>query len=178
MSSSKSSSRQDINQYDNRTVLGENAMYANNGASISVQTLDADVINAALAANGLTIDRALTFGSDTVGSALNFGSGALRESFNFGGDALAFAQTANQVAANNMANAFSDALAVSENSLSKAYTFGGNALDRAFDAVSNSQNIVATAYADAKGRGALTDKILMGAIAATALVAWAAVGKK
>jgi len=48
---------------------------------------------------------------------------------------------------------------------------------RALDTFTATNELVKDAYADAKGRGALTDKILMGAIAAMAVVAFMAVKK-
>ena len=173
-SSSRSASSQNIYQYDNRNVLGEGSINAQGGSSVTVNTLDADVINRALAANGLTIENAFSFGSE----AFDMGAGALRQSFDFGGEALAFADATNARASRQISEAASDALAVGSNSLDKAFAFGSNSMDRAFGTLVDSQNMVATAYADAKGRGALTDKILIGAIAAVAFVAYAAVGKK
>jgi hypothetical protein len=49
--------------------------------------------------------------------------------------------------------------------------------DQLMAAAGNSQRLVADAYENAKGRGALTDKILIGAIGAMALIAFMAVRK-
>jgi hypothetical protein len=82
-----------------------------------------------------------------------------------------------------------------DKTVDKAFSFGGQAfdftertVDRALDygtaatsaALSNlqaTQKLTAEAYADAKGRGALTDKILIGAILAMGAVAFMAVRK-
>lgn len=83
----------------------------------------------------------------------------------------------------------------SERSLSKAFEFGGDSLDFGGDVVKRalefglqsqasssaamqaSTNVLSDAYNDAKGRGALTDYILIGAIAMAGLVAYSAVKK-
>ena len=61
--------------------------------------------------------------------------------------------------------------------LSAAFAFGKTANTQAQDAMSATASLVKDAYADAKGRGALTDKMIMAAIAAMALVAFMAVKK-
>lgn len=67
---------------------------------------------------------------------------------------------------------------------SKAISFGSDALDfatksnqQALDSLNTESQLVAAAYNDAKGRGALTDKILIGAIAMAGLVAVMALKK-
>ncbi len=69
-----------------------------------------------------------------------------------------------------------------DSSLKGALDFGTNALgfakqttNAAIDNLQVTQQLVADAYNDAKGRGALTDKLLIGAVAAMGLVAFAAV---
>lgn len=80
------------------------------------------------------------------------------------------------------------ALDFGETALSKAFSFAGTSEQRAFSFASASEktaldslqvqsNLVKDAYADAKGRGALTDKILIGSIAMAGLVAIAALRK-
>ncbi len=178
MSSSRSNTSPVTNQTDNRRVIGENGISAEN-SSVSVvnNTLDPNVVAAALqfAGNGQT--SSFNFGSEALANALGFGGSALTAALNASSDALAFADS-NASRNSAMAyNVFSDALGTSENALSRAFTFGANALDRSFNNLGDTQQLVADAYADAKGRGALTDKILIGAIAAMAVVAFAAVKK-
>ena len=183
MSSSSSATQQSTYQVDNRRVVGERGISAEN-STVNVQSLDPNVIASALQFAGSNSDgaftfggKSLTFGSEALNSALGFGGDALTAALNASNDALAFADSN---AARNSAmayNVYSDALGTSENALSKAFTFGANALNSSFANLDNTQQLVADAYSDAKGRGALTDKILIGAIAAMAVVAFAAVKK-
>ena len=164
-------------------MVGERGISAEN-STVNVQSLDPNVIASALQFAGSNSDgaftfggKSLTFGSEALNSALGFGGDALTAALNASNDALAFADSN---AARNSAmayNVYSDALGTSENALSKAFTFGANALNSSFANLDNTQQLVADAYSDAKGRGALTDKILIGAIAAMAVVAFAAVKK-
>lgn len=179
MSSSKSNTSPVTNQTDNRRVLGENSISAeNSNVVVNNTTLDGNIVAAALQAAGITTEQAFSFGSDAISEALGFGgealdlaSGATRDALNFADDNAARASTLTY-------NVFGDALDSNSDALSAAFRFGTNALDRSFSNLGDTQNLVADAYADAKGRGALTDKILIGAIAAMAVVAFAAVGKK
>lgn len=57
----------------------------------------------------------------------------------------------------------------------RALGFANTAQATALDSLNTQANLVKDAYADAKGRGALTDKILIGAIVMAGLVAIAAV---
>jgi hypothetical protein len=71
-------------------------------------------------------------------------------------------------------NAFDFATAQGKESLTFATTAQGQALD----SLKTTSNLVKDAYTDAKGRGALTDKILIGAIGVTGLVALMAIRKR
>lgn len=174
-----SSTTHNTYQSDNRRVIGENGISAEN-SSVSVvnHTADPNVIAAALQFAGSGQSSAYNFGSEALANALGFGGSALTAALNASSDALAFADS-NASRNSAMAyNVFSDALGTSQNALSRAFTFGANSLDRSFNNLGDTQQLVADAYADAKGRGALTDKILIGAIAAMAVVAFASVSKK
>lgn len=114
-SSSSQTTTTNNNQADNRKVLAEGALLAENNSSITVTTLDADVAKAALSAGTKGMELAFNFGSKSQGQAL--------------------------------------------------------------DSLESQASMVKDAYADAKGRGALTDKILIGAIAMAGLVAIAALRK-
>lgn len=59
-----------------------------------------------------------------------------------------------------------------------SFDFAAKSQGMALDSLNTEANLVKDAYADAKGRGALTDKILIGAIAMAGLVAVAALRKK
>lgn len=159
-------------------MLGEGAV-SNEGGTVnySIQTIDASNVGNALAAMAGTSSDGFTFGSDALYTALGFGGKALQMAGNVTSDALGFAD-ANSSRNSAMAyNALGDALASNESALSKAFSFGKSALDQSFSNLNDTETLVANAYNDAKGRGALTDKILIGAIAAMAVVAFAAVKK-
>lgn len=121
MGGSKSSSSAATSQTDNRRVLGEGSISAEN-STVTIQALDNGAINRAFDTADLSVGRAL----------------------DFGGNALAFA---------------TDAQAAT------------------LDSLTTTSNLVKDAYADAKGRGALTDQILIGAIAMAGLVAFKAISK-
>lgn len=72
--------------------------------------------------------------------------------------------------------------------IGKAFDFSGKSLDFSrqvaegalkfgLDSQASSASVIANAYNDAKGRGALTDYILIGAIAMAGIVAYSAVSK-
>lgn len=172
--SSSSRSSQATSQTDNRRVIGEGGISAEGSVvNYTSNTLDYDVVNRAFGFGAGALD----VGTAAIAEALGFGGKALGAAMDVTSDALAFAD---QNATRNSAmayNAMTDALASSEGALSKAFTFGNNAMGAAFDTLGNTQNLIKDAYADAKGRGALTDKMIMGAIAAMAVVAFAAVKK-
>lgn len=172
--SSSSRSSQATSQTDNRRVIGEGGISAEGSVvNYTNNTLDYDVVNRAFGFGAGTLD----VGTAAIAEALGFGGKALGAAMDVTSDALAFAD---QNATRNSAmayNAMTDALASSEGAISKAFTFGNNAMGAAFDTLGNTQNLIKDAYADAKGRGALTDKMIMGAIAAMAVVAFAAVKK-
>jgi len=92
---------------------------------------------------------------------------------NITGDAFGFGKST----LTSMGNVFSDALASNESAVKQVLTYGMDTTNRAYDNVDETTNLVKDAYADAKGRGALTDQILIGAIAAMALIAYMAVRK-
>lgn len=172
----RSSSSQATNQTDNRRVIGEGGISAegsNVNYTINETTLDGEVVNRAFNfGNG-----ALDLSADAVAAALGFGGDALNAALDVTSDAMDFADR-NATRNSQMAyNALGDALASSDSALSKAFAFGSNALGAAFGTLGDTQNLVKDAYADAKGRGALTDKMIMGAIAAMAVVAFAAIKK-
>lgn len=159
MSDSDSSQKQETSQADNRMVLGQDAIVAQYGAQVSrtnntntsiySTTLDASVANNAISSSR---DQSI----DNLKQSLTFGTSALNSAMSSSSDAL-----------------------------SSALSFGRAALDynakgntQVLDSLDNTTNLVKDAYADAKGRGALTDKILIGAIAMAGLVAFAAVRGK
>ena len=129
MSSSESSSSAATNQIDNRRVIGERGISAEN-STVNVTTLDAQVANHAISATSDVSIKALDASLD-----------------------------------------FSDA------AQGKAYKFAAESQNTALDSLLTTSSLVKDAYADAKGRGALTDKILIGTVVMIGLVALAAVKK-
>lgn len=178
MSSSKSSSAQQTTSTDNRRVLAENSISAE-GSNVNVwnTSLDAEVLNRAMKSVDLTTGEAFAFGGDALTGALGFGKTALTMAGNTVSDALGLIDSQSTRNASLLGNAYSDLIASQDTAVGKVLTYGGNLTNRVLDATAATENLVKDAYADAKGRGALTDKIMIGAIAAMALVAFAAVKK-
>jgi hypothetical protein len=203
MSSSKSNSSQASSSTDNRRVIGENGISAEN-SSVNVwnSTLDGEVVNRALSSVDSVTGNAFNFGSDALGfgsDALNFGKSALTTAGNTFSDSLGFAEAISKAKDTLMGNVFSDSLGFAEgqskqfatlssNALSDALasndsaikqmlSYGTKATTQVLDNAADTTALVADAYAEAKGRGALTDKLIMGAIAAMALIAFMAVKK-
>ena len=225
MSSSRSSTSQAINQDDNRRVIGEGGVSAENS---TVNVLDGGAIGSAFQFAGASGGQAYGFANQALGFArqqggqafglagqamdqvsasharvLDFGADALTaavgasdrartQAFDFGADslsgALGFGDAQNARVLDFGADSLSGALGFGDaqnarvldfgaDALSAAFAFGKTANTQAQDAMSATANLVKDAYADAKGRGALTDKMIMVAIAAMALVAFMAVKK-
>lgn len=81
-----------------------------------------------------------------------------------------------------------NAIDAMQNTTSGAFDYGSGILSRVLtqsqqqtgavlDSLQGTENMVSAAYADAKGRGALTDKILIGAIVGVVLIAFFALKK-
>lgn len=177
MSESNSDTSQSTNQTDNRRVIGQGGASAEGGSSITINTLDGNAVNAAFAygsdagkaALGFG-NQALDFANETVMGALGFGGKAMDAALNANSDALAFAESTNSTAQRNAYNFAGDALGGSLN-------LAASAMNKAFNSAEYVGSMVKDAYADAKGRGALTDKILIAAVLAMAWVAYASVKK-
>lgn len=149
-------------------MIGQDGVSAESGSTVTINrtSLDGDVANMAFQSVGQAYD----FGGAVVVDALGFGRGALNAALDAQADALSFADSQAARASVQSYNFAADALG-------GALGFGQSALNKAYNTVSETSNLVKDAYADAKGRGALTDKILMGSIAAMAVVALMAVKK-
>lgn len=126
MSDSNSTSQQTTQQTDNRRVLGQGAVSAEQGATVNYQVLDGQVVNRSLDTVDQTVKNALTTVNGVTG---------------------------------------------------KAFSFASDAQGAALDSLNLTANLIKDSYADAKGRGALTDKILIGSIVMAGLVALAALRK-
>lgn len=168
MSSSRSATSSEVWQMDNRRVIGQDGVSAEGGSSVTINrtSLDGEVANRAFQ----SIAQGYEFGGGVVAEALGFGGQALGAALDAQSDALAFADS-------NAARASAQSYNFATDALGGALGFGTLALNKAYGTVSETSNLVKDAYADAKGRGALTDKILMGSIAAMAVVALMAVKK-
>ncbi|GKT19559.1 hypothetical protein AVHY2522_22925 [Acidovorax sp. SUPP2522] len=115
--------------------------------------------------------------NDALANSLDFGKYGIRAMADANADALGFASdNANRYATIN-ANLYADALASNSDAVKSVLTLGGGLLSDGFSMIGATNNLVKDAYADAKGRGALTDKMIMAAIAAMAIVAFMAVRK-
>lgn len=193
MSDSNSSSAQSTSYTDSRMVLGEGANNAANGGQITNHTtnyaLDGGAIQASYGFANNTVDQAFDFGrgalasnTSTTNAALNFATDAQTASYassdrsqqyaqQTASDSLAFAQDANTRAIGVQR----ESLGVAADSMSQALAYGGKQTAVALDSLNSSANLVKDAYADAKGRGALTDYVLMAAIGVAALVAYGAI---
>lgn len=176
MSDSNSQTQQSTHQTDNRRVIGQNGISAE-GSSVSVTTLDADVVNSTLSWAKSVSGQSAEVVTNGISQALGFGKDALKVAANANSDALAFAES-NAKSSSSQAYAFAgDSLSASKAAFNNSLAFADKQTGRAFDSLSETESLVANAYADAKGRGALTDKILIGAIACMAVVALMAVSK-
>lgn len=141
MSSSRSSTAQSSWAQDNRRVIGEGGVSAENS---TVNVLDNGAINAAFDFAQSSGNQAFALAGQAVSEA---GAGQARV-LDFGADALA-----------------------------AAFQYGADANAQAQDAIGQTASLVKNAYEDAKGRGAMTDYILIGAILVMGLVAWGAIKK-
>lgn len=154
------------------SALDSSLTFANNNASRAYD-FSTDIAGQAFDANRFTTSAAFDFGTDALQGALSANTASTAQAFNFGNDALSAADTA-------FAGALSfgrTALDANDNAYSGAMSFARGALNSVLGNVQSTQQLTANAYNDAKGRGALTDKIIIGAIGAMALVALIAVRK-
>lgn len=149
---SSSSSAQTTYQTDNRRTIGANGISNENG---TVNVLDGGAIANSFDFANQAFEKAVS----GVGSA---GKNALDFATTTNGAALGFAKSTN-------GQAFELA--------SKALDFSTSANKQAAATLADTSTLVSNAYADAKGRGAMTDKILIGAVVMAGVVALAAVKK-
>ncbi len=179
MSDSNSSSAQSTSYTDNRMVLGQGAINANNGAT--VYALDGGAIGKSFDFASNTVDKAFQFGEKNNQDAINFASDSLqqtlaasRESARYAAqsaaDSIAFAQDAN----NKSIAVQRESIGTAADSMASALAYGGKQTAVALDSLQGSAELVKNAYADAKGRGSMTDYLLMAAIGVAGLVAYGA----
>lgn len=82
MSSSSSQQEQTSNYTDNRAVLGQGALYANNGATVSITSTDGAVVDSALQFAGNSLGKVVDFATSTNDSAFGFAGNALTRVLN------------------------------------------------------------------------------------------------
>lgn len=162
--SSESSQEQTQANQDRRIVAGQGAVTATEGSSLIYQALDNGAIQRSFDSADKSLAGAFGFGRDTVEGALSFGRTAIAQSMDSSRDALEGSLSFGSKAINAVQGTFSDALSYSKQTTAAA-----------LDNLQATQKLTADAYNDAKGRGAMTDKLLMGAVAAMAVVAAVAV---
>lgn len=179
-STSDNTSNQSTTYTDSRMVLGERSSYTGAGANsgntftdsgnTTITEIDAGAVG--LAFKGM---------NDTVKEGFGFGRAALGFAEETVNDSLAFARQAQADAGRQVQASLSFAQEAQERSfaqsagaLSTALDYGATQTKRAVDSVNSAAQLVNTAYADAKGRGAMTDYLLMGAMVLVGLVAWRA----
>lgn len=156
MGGSKSSSSASTAQTDNRKVLGEGSLNAeNSNITQTSYSLDNGAIGRSFDSQDATVAGAFDF----AGQVLDNNLSTTRSAFDYGTD--------------SQSNAYS----FSSGAVSKAFSFAEDANDRALDSLNTTANLVKDSYEDAKGRGALTDQILIGAIAMAGIVAFTALKK-
>lgn len=202
-----SSTTNETFQEDNRRVIGEGGVSAESSTvNVTNNDMSADVVDRSLsfaqvmaggAAHviGDTVDGALNFAGDSLTTSLNTVNRAVdgvlttvgdtvAAAFGFGGAALkanadladsSMAYSAQQ--ARGAQTLAGNALGIANDSFLSALQYGAKMTDQTFGTLHDTESLVKDAYADAKGRGALTDKILIGAILAMAVVAFAAIKK-
>lgn len=151
MGGSSSSQEQKTIQSDNRIVTGQNGVTATGGASVFVSNNNTDF-------------------------------GAVHDAFSLARDSTGMALGANvqttQSAIDGMFETTQLAIGGNTDLASLAIKSNEHAADQVMSSLNSTETLVANAYNDAKGRGALTDKILIGAIVMTGLVALYAVKGK
>ena len=185
-STSDNTSNQSTSYSDSRMVLGENSAYtqdANKNNTIVdsgntyIQTVDNGAVGLAFKGINDTVKEGFAFGrhalgfaEETVGDSLTFARQAQQDASRQVQASLDFAEEAQT---RSFAQS-SSALTTATNAMGQALDYGSKQTARALDSMTSAAQLVNTAYADAKGRGAMTDYLLMGAIVAVTFVAWRA----
>ena len=160
---------------DNSNTNSGNTISTSNSVNNTTNTLDGGAIGASFAASSHTADVAFGFGDHALGfgkQALDFSKDALSTVVNSNdatvSNALAFvghAQDKSYAASNE---AFTSAL----NMVGQFSVASQKQNTQVIDAIHTSENQVSQAYADAKGRGAMTDYIILAAVAGAMFLAF------
>ena len=179
---SKSSSTSS-SQTDNRRVMGDGSasFEVSGGGSATFVQSDLGAIQAAQrmaqesAQAGAEVARsalggAFGFGSDAVGlsaDALGFGAKAMTDALDFSSSTFGLVDSV----VSNAVNVVARRAGEEGDSLRSIY-------ETALGQISSANDRLGTAYADSQGRGSLTDKMLMMAIAGAVVIAVVAVREK
>ena len=160
---------------DNSNTNSGNTISTSNSINNTTNTLDGGAIGASFAASSHTADVAFGFGDHALGfgkQALDFSKDTLSTVVNSNdatvSNALAFvghAQDKSYAASNE---AFTSAL----NMVGQFSVANQKQNTQVIDAIHTSENQVSQAYADAKGRGAMTDYIILAAVAGAMFLAF------
>lgn len=141
-----------------------------------------DLVAQSLDANRAAAKDAFGFGLDSMAYVSDAYDGSTGKALNFGSDlfgqSLASADTSRSQALGLVDSVVSDSLGYLFDSASKSRTDSIGLVNGALSQVKSATDMLGNAYADSQGRGALTDKILMVAIAGAMLIAVFAVKAK
>jgi hypothetical protein len=159
------------NQYDQRRIIGAGAINADAGGSVIVNTTDGGAIQGAI-----NLADRLTLGafslSDSLGTnAFNLSDRATSGAYQLSDRMAAQVRGVADTAMANVADAY-------RTSGSQIFNTSKTAISSVAEAFNSSGKMVSEAYAESKGRGAMTDKILIGALIMAGLVAIAALRSK
>lgn len=120
--------------------------------------------------SGNTTTNVQALDGGAIGGAFGFAGDAFKQLTGSISDALDFANASQR----NSYAASSGALDKAAAAFGDALSFGQKQTASALSSLQTSANVLDRAYADAKGRGAMTDYLMLAALAAVALVAWKA----
>ncbi len=129
----------------------------------------------ALTSSGAAMQKSYDFSSDALAGAYGYGQKSNASAMNFAGDALAGARDAIAGVLSSNGKAQAGAFDFVGGALSSLLGFTNAAEKRAVDSSLDASNTLKNAYADAKGRGAMTDYIIIGVVLVAGVIAWKAI---
>ena len=157
--------------------FGQDAMGRVSAAGAAALDFGSDALASAFGFGDRTSARAFDFGTDAMAGAFASNDRASARATDFATDALGGAFGFGKTAFAGALNTVDGALASNDSMLARALGYGALITDDALSNLQATQNLTKDAFADAKGRGALTDKMMIVAILAMAGVAFFAVKK-
>jgi hypothetical protein len=162
-----------LNLGSDALAFGSDALASNNKTSGNAFDLVGGVLNEALGFGTKTVNSSFDFANSALADSLANERYAQQQAAQQASDAIAFAQASSA----QSAAAQKQALDAATGSMADALAYGGKQTAIALDSLNGSAELVKNAYADAKGRGAMTDYLLMAAIGVAGLVAYSALRK-